>query len=309
MQSDRPRQPEGTPIGGQWAAKGHSEADAVALDVSAAETVDGPDFDEQKVAYLAASGYATLEDWGRDSDYVEKPEGSGDWFDEHDHPVDLDVQLLGAFEAMDSDHQANQELRDAAAAATSAAYERLTDCGDLDSLRAGDPDYPIAAHERAVGALRDLRDATAALAAGTPLKGEGTDRSPSSSFYDYEAARKQADEAAERLVEATITHVSDLTRDAFPDAAMIVVRRDDDEWESLRPRYVLDAEGNNISGTVNDPGRKKLETWRSAVEGPIGEAGGHRDAVREHLEYALDLELDGEQFDPDDDEYLIRLAT
>lgn len=36
--TDRPRQPEGTPIGGQWAAKGHAEAD-VELDVAPAEPV------------------------------------------------------------------------------------------------------------------------------------------------------------------------------------------------------------------------------------------------------------------------------
>lgn len=298
MQSDRPRQPEGTPIGGQWAAKGHSEPDAVALDVSAtdgAEATGGFDFGEVKAGYLATAGYETIEDWARDSDYTEQPEGSGNWVDEHGNQVDLDVQLYGALDAsgelpLDADEKAT--LRAEASTTVAAALDRIIDNGDLDTLRERDPEYPLDAHQRAVGALRDLRDHLDALAAGTPLKGEGTDRSPSSSFYDYEAARKQADEAAERLVEATIAHVSDVTRDAYPDAAMIVVRRDDDEFESLRPRFVLDADGNNISGTINDSGRKKLETWRRAVEGPIGEAGGHRDAVHEYLDYALDLEFD-----------------
>jgi hypothetical protein len=314
MSASQPRQPEGTPIGGRWAAKGHSEADAVALESGAGASTPDPSWEEIRDGYLERADYNTIEDWARDSDYTEQPEGSGVWTDEHGNPVDLEEQLLGALEAVGPDDDPltsplRRALRDEAASTAASAYERLTDNEDLDSLRRRDPDYPIVAHERAVGALRDLRDATAALAAGAPRKGEGGDRSKSSSFYDYQAARKQADEAAERLVDAAIAHVSELTRDAYPDAAMVVVRRDDDEFESLRPRFVLAADGRNISGTVNDPGRKQLEAWRSMVEDPIGEAGGHRDAMSARLEYAGDKGFEAEDFDPDGDEYLIYLAT
>jgi len=223
--------------------------------------------------------------------------------------LDWEQAFLDASGELPLDADEKATLRAEAATTVAAALDRIIDNGDLDTLRERDPEYPVNAHQRAVGALRDLRDHLDALAAGTPLKGEGTDRSPSSSFYDYEAARKRADEAAERLVDAAISHVSELTRDAYPDAAMVVVRRDDDEFESLRPRFVLAADGRNISGTVNDPGRKQLEAWRSAVEDPIGEAGGHRDAMSARLEYAGDKGVEAEDFDPDGDEYLIYLAT
>jgi len=45
--------------------------------------------------YLRENGYATLEDWGRDSDYIETPDG---WVDECGTPVDLYMQWLAATE-------------------------------------------------------------------------------------------------------------------------------------------------------------------------------------------------------------------
>lgn len=51
-------------------------------------------------AYLTANGYDSIEDWGRDSDYV-YVEQDDEWFFEGEYgsPVDLHVQLYYAREA------------------------------------------------------------------------------------------------------------------------------------------------------------------------------------------------------------------
>jgi len=50
------------------------------------------------IDYLAAACYETIEDWARDSDYMER---DGGWVDEEGNPVDLQEQLLGALEGSD----------------------------------------------------------------------------------------------------------------------------------------------------------------------------------------------------------------
>lgn len=47
-------------------------------------------------AYLAANGYASLDDWGHDSDYTLTAQG---WVDEDGNPVDLYTQWDAAMEA------------------------------------------------------------------------------------------------------------------------------------------------------------------------------------------------------------------
>ena len=51
--------------------------------------------------YLADNGYVTLEDWGRDSDYFQTPDGL--WVDEDGYAVDLYTQWSTAMESLESD--------------------------------------------------------------------------------------------------------------------------------------------------------------------------------------------------------------
>lgn len=50
--------------------------------------------------YLTANGYATLEDWGRDSDYRQTPDGL--WVDEDGYAVDLYAQWSAAMESLEN---------------------------------------------------------------------------------------------------------------------------------------------------------------------------------------------------------------
>lgn len=49
------------------------------------------------IEYLYLNGYANLDEWGHDSDYVKTEDG---WFDEYGNRVDLEVQIAGALESL-----------------------------------------------------------------------------------------------------------------------------------------------------------------------------------------------------------------